>query len=193
MTSPAIFTLGARGSPLALAQANEARRRLAKANGWETSGSRFRSYGPLAIRSRIGRSPMSGARACSPRKSTLRSSRARSTPQCTRPRTCLRSCLTASQSPPICRVRTCATRLSRRWPTRSRACRTGRRSGPLRCAVKPRRCACVRTSSPRSYAAMSRRDLAKAEFGRGRRDAARARRLEAARPRPSRSRRARRR
>ena len=34
MTSSAIFTLGARGSPLALAQANEARRRLAEAHGW---------------------------------------------------------------------------------------------------------------------------------------------------------------
>ena len=35
MTSPAILTLGARGSPLALAQANEARRRLAEAHGWD--------------------------------------------------------------------------------------------------------------------------------------------------------------
>lgn len=35
MTSSTIFTLGARGSPLALAQANEARRRLAEAHGWE--------------------------------------------------------------------------------------------------------------------------------------------------------------
>jgi len=35
MTSSAIFTLGARGSPLALAQANEARRRLAEAQGWD--------------------------------------------------------------------------------------------------------------------------------------------------------------
>jgi hydroxymethylbilane synthase len=35
MTRPVLFTLGARGSPLALAQANEARRRLAEAHGWE--------------------------------------------------------------------------------------------------------------------------------------------------------------
>jgi hydroxymethylbilane synthase len=35
MTSSALFTLGARGSPLALTQANEARRRLAEAHGWE--------------------------------------------------------------------------------------------------------------------------------------------------------------
>jgi hydroxymethylbilane synthase len=35
MTSSAIFTLGARGSPLALAQADEARRRLAEARGWD--------------------------------------------------------------------------------------------------------------------------------------------------------------
>src|SRR3984957_14722569 len=35
MTSPALFTLGTRGSPLALMQANEARRRLAEAHGWE--------------------------------------------------------------------------------------------------------------------------------------------------------------
>src|ERR1700735_3280073 len=35
MTSPALFTLGARGSPLALMQANEARRRLAETLGWE--------------------------------------------------------------------------------------------------------------------------------------------------------------
>src|SRR5271154_2802332 len=35
MTSSAIFTLGARGSPLALAQVNEARRRLAEAQGWD--------------------------------------------------------------------------------------------------------------------------------------------------------------
>src|SRR5580658_4153690 len=35
MTSSAIFTLGARGSPLSLAQANEARRRLAETHGWE--------------------------------------------------------------------------------------------------------------------------------------------------------------
>jgi hydroxymethylbilane synthase len=34
MTAP-LFTLGTRGSPLALAQANEARRRLAAAHGWE--------------------------------------------------------------------------------------------------------------------------------------------------------------
>jgi hydroxymethylbilane synthase len=35
MTASAIFTLGARGSPLALAQANEVRRRLAEAHGWD--------------------------------------------------------------------------------------------------------------------------------------------------------------
>jgi hydroxymethylbilane synthase len=35
MTSPALFTLGTRGSPLALVQANEARRRLAETLGWE--------------------------------------------------------------------------------------------------------------------------------------------------------------
>ena len=35
MTRSVLFTLGARGSPLALAQANEARRRLAEAHGWE--------------------------------------------------------------------------------------------------------------------------------------------------------------
>ena len=36
MTPPAaLFTLGTRGSPLALIQANEARRRLAEAQGWE--------------------------------------------------------------------------------------------------------------------------------------------------------------
>ncbi len=34
MTS-ALFTLGTRGSPLALAQANETRRRLAEAHGWD--------------------------------------------------------------------------------------------------------------------------------------------------------------
>ncbi len=35
MTASVLFTLGTRGSPLALAQANEARRRLAEAHGWE--------------------------------------------------------------------------------------------------------------------------------------------------------------
>jgi hydroxymethylbilane synthase len=35
MTSPVLFTLGTRGSPLALAQANETRGRLAEAHGWE--------------------------------------------------------------------------------------------------------------------------------------------------------------
>ena len=35
MTAPVLFTLGTRGSALALAQANEARRRLADAQGWE--------------------------------------------------------------------------------------------------------------------------------------------------------------
>src|ERR1700722_12288650 len=35
MTSPALFTLGTRGSPLARAQANETRRRLAEAHGCE--------------------------------------------------------------------------------------------------------------------------------------------------------------
>jgi hydroxymethylbilane synthase len=35
MTSPASFTLGTRGSPLALAQANETRRRLSEAHGWD--------------------------------------------------------------------------------------------------------------------------------------------------------------
>jgi hydroxymethylbilane synthase len=35
MTASAIFTLGARGSPLALAQANEVRRLLAEAHGWD--------------------------------------------------------------------------------------------------------------------------------------------------------------
>ncbi len=37
MTSPAIFTLGTRGSPLALAQARETRERLAKAHGWDSA------------------------------------------------------------------------------------------------------------------------------------------------------------
>jgi hydroxymethylbilane synthase len=35
MTRSVLFTLGTRGSPLALAQANETRRRLAEAHGWE--------------------------------------------------------------------------------------------------------------------------------------------------------------
>jgi len=35
MTSPALFTLGTRGSPLALTQANETRRRLSAAHGWD--------------------------------------------------------------------------------------------------------------------------------------------------------------
>jgi hydroxymethylbilane synthase len=35
MTSSVLFTLGTRGSPLALIQANEARRRLAERQGWE--------------------------------------------------------------------------------------------------------------------------------------------------------------
>jgi hydroxymethylbilane synthase len=35
MPSPALFTLGTRGSPLALAQANETRRRLSEAHGWD--------------------------------------------------------------------------------------------------------------------------------------------------------------
>jgi hydroxymethylbilane synthase len=35
MARSVLFTLGTRGSPLALAQANEARRRLAEAHGWE--------------------------------------------------------------------------------------------------------------------------------------------------------------
>ncbi len=35
MTSPAPFTLGTRGSPLALAQANETRRRLSQAHNWD--------------------------------------------------------------------------------------------------------------------------------------------------------------
>jgi hydroxymethylbilane synthase len=35
MTAHTLFTLGTRGSPLALAQANEARRLLAKAQGWD--------------------------------------------------------------------------------------------------------------------------------------------------------------
>jgi hydroxymethylbilane synthase len=35
MTRSILFTLGTRGSPLALAQANETRRRLAEAHGWE--------------------------------------------------------------------------------------------------------------------------------------------------------------
>jgi hydroxymethylbilane synthase len=57
MTRSVLFTLGARGSPLALAQANEARRRLAQAHGWEierialtvirTSGDRIQDR-PLA-------------------------------------------------------------------------------------------------------------------------------------------------
>ena len=38
MTASTLFTLGTRGSPLALAQANEARRRLAEAQGWEIEG-----------------------------------------------------------------------------------------------------------------------------------------------------------
>src|SRR5437667_12231410 len=35
MTPSSYFTLGTRGSPLALAQANEARRFLARAHGWD--------------------------------------------------------------------------------------------------------------------------------------------------------------
>ncbi len=42
MTSPVLFTLGTRGSPLALAQANETRRRLAEAHGWEIERIEFR-------------------------------------------------------------------------------------------------------------------------------------------------------
>ena len=38
MTASILFTLGTRGSPLALAQANEARRRLAEAQGWDIEG-----------------------------------------------------------------------------------------------------------------------------------------------------------
>lgn len=37
MTASVLFILGTRGSPLALAQANEARRLLAEAHGWETA------------------------------------------------------------------------------------------------------------------------------------------------------------
>ena len=37
MTASVLFTLGTRGSPLALAQANEARRLLAAAHGWEAT------------------------------------------------------------------------------------------------------------------------------------------------------------
>jgi hydroxymethylbilane synthase len=57
MTTSVLFTLGTRGSPLALAQANEARRLLADAHGWEiervelqvirTSGDRIQDR-PLA-------------------------------------------------------------------------------------------------------------------------------------------------
>jgi len=57
MTPSVLITLGTRGSPLALAQANEARRRLAEAHGWEierialkvirTSGDRIQDR-PLA-------------------------------------------------------------------------------------------------------------------------------------------------
>jgi len=57
MTASVLFTLGTRGSPLALAQANEARRLLAEAHGWEierialqvirTSGDRIQDR-PLA-------------------------------------------------------------------------------------------------------------------------------------------------
>jgi hydroxymethylbilane synthase len=36
MTGSVLFRLGTRGSPLALAQANEAHRLLADAQGWET-------------------------------------------------------------------------------------------------------------------------------------------------------------
>src|SRR5271157_6370540 len=35
MTASALFTLGTRGSPLALAQAKETRRRLSEAHGWD--------------------------------------------------------------------------------------------------------------------------------------------------------------
>jgi hydroxymethylbilane synthase len=57
MSASTLFTLGTRGSPLALAQANEARRRLAEAHGWQierialqiirTSGDRIQDR-PLA-------------------------------------------------------------------------------------------------------------------------------------------------
>ena len=57
MTASVLFTLGTRGSPLALEQANEARRLLAEAQGWEierialqvirTSGDRIQDR-PLA-------------------------------------------------------------------------------------------------------------------------------------------------
>ena len=75
MTAPALFTLGTRGSPLALAQANEARRMLAGAHGWEIE--RIALQIIRTTGDRIQDRPLARCRrqeACSPRKSTLRSS-----------------------------------------------------------------------------------------------------------------------
>ncbi len=72
MASGVLFTLGARGSPLALAQAREARRAIAAAHGWEEGAIAIASSAPAATSSKTARSPKRAARGCSPRRSTRR-------------------------------------------------------------------------------------------------------------------------
>ena len=105
-----VATIGTRGSPLALAQANEVRRRLAAAHGvGRGTASRSRSSRPRATRSRTGRCMRPAARACSPRRSSTRCWRARSTLPCIRPRTCRPSCRTGCGCRHGCRARIRAT------------------------------------------------------------------------------------
>ena len=185
LSATALFTLGTRGSALALAQANEARRLLAEAHGWE-----IERVALQVIRTRgdvIQDRPLAeaGGKGLFTKEMTPRSLSARLTRQSTRPRTCRRCRQPGSRSPLFSPARTCATRSLLPSPELSRACRTGRRLALHRSGVRPRCCACG------ALARQCRDTVAQGRGRGGRRDPARARRAEAARPRRSRLRRAR--
>jgi hydroxymethylbilane synthase len=164
MTTPALFTLGTRGSPLALTQANEARHRSAAAHGWEietialqvirTTGDRIQDR-PLAdvggkglFTKEIDAALLAGAI-----DAAVHSAK-------DRPRTCLDHASRRSNRP-LSAARGRALRSYLRVGRHNRGSPMRRHSALRRFAAKPRRFACARISSPYSCAATSRRGSAR--------------------------------
>ena len=194
MTASVLFTLGTRGSPLALAQANEARRLLGRGARLGDRAHRASGHphqrrphpGPAAGRGRRQGPVHQGDRRRAPRRRDRRRGPFGQGPAVAHARGRGDRGLPRS-------ARTCATLSSPRSPIRSRACRPGRPSAPPRSAARLRRLR-LRPDLKPDTAARQCRDAAQEGRGRrDRRDAAGARRPQAARPRRSRPRGARRR
>ena len=190
MAASAFFTLGTRGSPLALVQANETRRRLAEAYGWEierialqvirTTGDRIQDR-PLVDAGGKGlfTKEIDAALIAGAIDAAVHS--AKDLPSLVPdgvaigaylPREDVRDALISSLADTI------------------EGLPRGATSARPRCAVGPRRSGFARPQD-HAPARQCRDEASQGRVGRGRRHAAGARRLEAARPRPPRPRRTR--